>query len=194
MPDAGFTLGDHTFLHPSQTGPMSRFSDKKRQIRGAACPAFLDAVAREAGKDSAAAKELFKGKFCGHGEPTMTIFDVVIDGSHDLEVTGFADEQTEEGANLLIFLARAAGSKGDWRVLFRREWEENQAMLDGVEAEYLPHAEVAEMEPDIATVRVSIGFEYPCDAQSRDDASWMTIDILDSQSDEPACVVNAELA
>jgi hypothetical protein len=194
MPQPGFQFGDHTFLDPSQTGPMSRFSAKKRQIRGAPCPTLLDGIAREATGESAAATELFKGNFCGHNEPTMTIFDIVIDGKHELEITGFADEQTEEGGNLLVLLARAAGSGGEWRVLFRREWEENQAMLDGVEPEYLSSEEVAEMEPDIARVRVAIGFEYPCDAQSRDDVSWMTIDVLDSQSSEPACVVNAELA
>ncbi len=193
MSKAGFKFGDHTFLDPAETGPMSRFSAKKRQILGAPCPSYLDGIVREATKNSPAAKDLFEGKFCGHDEPTMTIFDIVIDGKDQIDITGFADEETEEGGNLMVFLARASGSKGDWRVLFRREWEENQATLEGIEPEFLSDEEVAELEPDIVTVRVAVGFEYPCDAQSRDEVSWITIDILDPETNQPACVVNAEL-
>lgn len=190
MPE-GFTLGDHRFLHPSETGPLSRFKARKRQIIGAPPPSCFDGLMREATPKSPAAKALFKGKFCGHGEPTMTIFDVVIDGEEFLEITALTDDQ-DPSANLPCLAVRKPG--GRWIALFRREWEESQATLEGVAPSPLTEAEIAQLNPDTGLGRLAVGFEYPCDATSRDCVSWMTVDALFDGNRKPSCLVNAELA
>lgn len=191
--EQGFVLGDHQFLHPSQSGPISRFKAPKRQITGALPPTYLDGLVRESTQASPAATALFKGKFCGHDEPTMTIFDVVIDGVESLEVGAISDEEVEEfGGNLVLVAVRKPG--GPWLALFRREWEEAQAGLAEFQSAKVDDAQAAEISEDILKGRVSIGFEYPCDAGSRDEISWLTIDVLLEGKKKPMCVVNAEMA
>jgi hypothetical protein len=194
MPTRGFTLGDHTFLHPSQPGPMSRLSAKKRQILGAPPPTILDGIAREATAKSPAAKALFKGEFCGHGEPTMTIFDIVIDGVSELEISGVMDEDDPDNEqNLPLVVVRKPGDK-KWTVLFRREWEERGAGLEGVKRTPLSPSDASDVNEEIGLGQVSVGFEYPCDAESKDGVSWMTVDVLFKGEKSPTCIVNAELA
>jgi hypothetical protein len=196
MAKAGFVLGDHQFLDPAENGPLSRFDEPKRQILGAPPPSFLDGIAREASKNSPAAKALLKGEFCGHGEPTMTVFDVVIDGEDVLDIAVRMDEEDEEDeemeANLPLVAVRTPG--GDWVAIFRREWEEAQATLEGTPRTTLTPAEAAQLDPDMRRGRVAIGFEYPCDATSRDDVGWLTIDVVLEGERKPVCLVDAEIA
>lgn len=187
----GFTLGNHTFLHPSVNGPMSRHTAPKRQILGAPPPAYLEGLVREATKQSPAAKELLRGKFCGHSEPTMTVFDVVIDGTDMLEVSGIPDAEDEE-RNVQLLACRVPG--GRWVPLFRNTWEELQQTLEGVTPEPVSESEAEQLEVAMMVGRVSIGFEYPCDATSRDTVTWLTVDVLFDGQKKPQCVVDAEMA
>ena len=96
-----------------------------------------------------------------------------------------------------VVIATKAGMirpKGKWVVLFRREWEENQATLEGVRHKTLSKAEQKRLMDQPLVGQVSIGFEYPCEATSRDCVSWLTIDVLEKRKRKPVCVVNAELA
>ncbi|MFG0242771.1 MAG: hypothetical protein ACF8R9_08310 [Phycisphaerales bacterium JB054] len=188
MSEAGFVLGDHRFLHPSVQGPLSRMYDPKRQIKGAPPPTYLEGRAVEAGPDSLVASALLEGRFCGHNEPTMTVFEVVIDGHADLEIGAVLGDE-----GLAILAVRAPGSD-EWFAVYRDSWAEEQQTLEGVDTPPMSAEEIAQIDPDIARGRVAIGFEYPCDATSRDCVSWMTIDALIEGQDEPGCVVNAELA
>lgn len=189
----GFVLGDHQFLHPSVNGPLSRLDAPKRQIKGAPPPSYLEGIVRESTPASPAAKELFKGKFCGHGEPTMTVFDIVVDGAEELEIAAIGDEQVdEEGRNVVLLAVRKPD--GQWIALFRREWEDAMASLVEVRSTKVRPVEVKRFAEARLTGRVSIGFEYPCDADSRDTVSWLTIDALEPGKRKPICLVNAEVA
>jgi hypothetical protein len=190
----GFTLGDHTFISPDQNGSLSRLDDPKKQIKGAQTPTYLAGLAVESTSKSPAAKALFKGEFCGHSEPTMTIFDIVIDGAEELEIGVAGDKRTiEDGEMPLAFVARKPGSK-TWTTLFHRDWADAAETLEGVKARTLTAKEVACIHPDLQISRVSIGFEYPCDATSADCVTWMAIDILLKGEKKPICIINAELA
>lgn len=192
MPD-GFVLGDHQFQDPSEPGDLDRLDAPKRQIRGAPPPTYLDGIARESGPGSPAAQALLEGEFCGHGEPTMTVFDIVIDGDEELEIGLVpAEDQEETGANPDVLAVRRPG--GEWIALFRSAWEMELQGLAGVGRTPLTPEELEGMHPEIARGRASIGFEYPCDATSRDEVSWLTIDLLMEGEDEPVCIVNAEMA
>ncbi|MBL8759906.1 MAG: hypothetical protein JNL50_01255 [Phycisphaerae bacterium] len=188
-PPTGFVLGDHTFLSPGVAGPRSRLRAPKKAIRGALPPTYLDGLVRESSPKSPSASALFRGEFCGHGEPTMAIYDVVIDGQLDLEVSVIAP--VDEG-NVPLMVARRPG--GPWFALFRREWQDEQGGLIGVGQSPPTPKEIALFQSHIRQGRVSIGFEYPCDADSRDRVSWLTIDALFEPGAEPLCVVDAEMA
>lgn len=189
----GFVLGDHQFLQPGTPGPLSRLDSPKRQIRGATPPTYLHGLVRESTTESRSAKALFKGEFCGHGEPTMTIFDVVIDGVEVIEIGAIPDSVAEEeGRNVVLLAARKPN--GPWLALFRRAWEDAQAMLVDVKSPKIQPGEARRISQDILRGRVSIGFEYPCDADSPNAVSWMTIDVLEEGKRKPHCLVNAELA
>lgn len=189
-----FTLGDHTFISPSQNGSLSRFEQPPRQIKGAPPPGYLAGIAVESTAKSPAAKALFKGEFCGHAEPTMTIFDIVIDGSDDLEIGVAGDKRTIKDGDLpLAFVVRKPGST-KWTTLFHRDWADAMQTLEGVKPRPLTAKEVAMIHPDVQIGKVSIGFEYPCDATSVDCVTWLTIDVLLQKAKKPICIINAELA
>lgn len=183
----GFVLGDHTFLHPSVNGPLSRLNKPARQIRGAPPPMLLEGMTRDAGKASMAAKELLKGKFQGHGEPTIAIFDIVLEGEEELEIG--AIDGAEDGGYTLVAVRRPGGT---WRAVYRAEWAAGQATLEGVQAKPVSAKEAAAMQTDEG--RVAVGLEYPCDATSRDSVTWITVDILPKGKRKPICVASAELA
>lgn len=190
----GFTLGDHTFVHPSVTAPLDRIGAPKKLIRGALPPTYLDGIARESGASSRAAKALFVGKFCGHGEPTMAVFDIVIDGEEVLEVAADIDpKHSTPTESYPLVLARKPNSK-TWRVLFRRQWAERQNGLIDVVQRAPTAKELSRLSLGTITGRVSIGFEYPPDAESRDSVSWLTIDALPQRGRKPMCLVNEEMS
>lgn len=188
-----FTLGDHTFADPSKRRSIKR-GGKPRQIRGAVPPSIFDGMLREATPESRSARELAKGKFCGHGETTMTIFDVVIDGHDVLEFSAITDESSERGhANAPVVVVRVPGEP-EWTVLFRSAWEQGQQGLHGCERGKLKSREQMAVRQPPGLGRVSIGFEYPADARDRDDVSWLTIDFLPEGAPKPMCLIDAELA
>jgi hypothetical protein len=194
-PPQGITLGDHQFYAPNQNAPMSRMFAAKKQILGMPPPSFLSGIAREATKASPAAKALYKGEFCGHGEPTMGIFDIVIDGEELLDVCAAIDpEDVDRQFNLPLLVVRKPG--GDWIAIFRREWEENRSTLEGVERKPLSKKELASLNaPDEPMrMRVSIGCEYPADATSPDCVTWLTIDAMEAGQKKPGCLVDAKMA
>ena len=189
---SAFVLGDHTFVDSNENAPLSRLSAPKRQILGAPPPTFLTGIARAASPASPTAKALYSGEFCGHGEPTMTIFEIVIDGAEMLEVGAVTDANDPDGRrNLPLLLARKPG--GEWRVLCRREWEDARSTLVNVGPTSLSLAERAAVV-SYGMGRVAIGFEYPADATAVDEVSWVAIDVLLAGEEAPGCVVNAELA
>ncbi|MBL8763298.1 MAG: hypothetical protein JNM07_03390 [Phycisphaerae bacterium] len=196
---AGFRLGDHTFDDADSQGPDPRFAailsgrpmPKPRQILGAPPPTYLDGFVRESTRRSPAAKELLRGRFCGHGETTMTVFDVVIDGQTELELDGIGNDEGDE-RNFPLVAARRPG--GEWVVLFRRAWEESQETLMGIKRSKVSKAEMKRLTEPTPGVQISIGFEYPSDADSRDCVTWLTIDALFKGKSKPICMVNAELA
>jgi hypothetical protein len=193
MAQSGFTLGDHTFADPSKALPIAR-GGKPRQIRGAVPPTAFEGLLREAGPTSPAAAELRNGKFCGHGETTMTIFDVVINGQDVLEFSAITDEACEQGrGNAPVVVVRVPGEE-HWTVVFRSAWEEGQQGLLGCERGALTAEESAAVRQPPGVGRVSIGFEYPGDARSRDDVSWLTLDFLPEGEAQPMCLIDAELA
>lgn len=215
MATAAFRLGDHQFISPEENAPQSRLEQKNRRpIRGATPPSHLMGVAVEARGDGPSAA-LMNGEFCGHGEPTFTVFDIEIDGSRELEIAietddelmlDEEDEDGEEGeAPIRRLLARSPGSDGPWTVIHDATW--------GVDDEGMrtfpwcpPRVEVdsdGEIEPVMTDdgephlARLSIGLEYPPDAQSAGDVSWvvvmgMPIDVKDAEG--VFCLVDEEMA
>lgn len=191
----GVTLGNHRFCSPNQNAPISRMFAAKKQVLGMPPPSFLKGIAREATKASPAARDLLTGEFCGHGEPTMAIFDIVVDGADVLDVVPVFDpEQVEGEENPYLVVARKPG--GEWVVLFRAEWQEDAQTLEGVERVPLDTEEIEALsqvdEPWLA--RVAIGFEYPADATSADCVTWMTIECIPEGEKDPGCLVDAPLA
>lgn len=188
-----FRMGDHQFLDPAKAAPLSRMTEPPRQILGAPPPNLFDGVLREANSESPAARELFKGHWRGHSEPTITIFDVVIDGVDQVEVGVIQesdDDQDNPNPRLLVVRKR----NGNWITLFRREWGQSRATLENIPSAELTEAEIARIATFQGLARVVIGFEYPCDATSRDCISWITIHAQPSGQAEPVCLVDAELA
>ena len=191
----GFTLGDHTFLAPSQpSDSFARWEAPKRQIKGAPPPTCLDGLVREAKPDSMAARSLRDGAWCGHGEPTLSVFDVVIDGHDLLEISVIEDpEDADRERNHLAIVVRPPGGR-EWKPVFRREWEDRQETLQGVSFMPLSAEEAAAVARKALRGRVSVGFEYPCDADSRDTVSWIEIHGVPEGKTECLCLASAELA
>ena len=212
MAQATFRLGDHQFISPEETARISRLDQEDRKpIRGAAAPSHLAGVVVEARGDGPSAS-LMNGEWAGHGEPTFTVFDVEIDGSRDVELAVETDEEIDEeemdeddeGPMIRRVLARAVGSDGPWTVLHDVSWGMDEEV--GRTFPWCPpQAEMDdsdEIEPvtteegDVETFRVSIGLEYPPDAQSVGDVSWVAIVAVGTEDDgeEVFCVVSEEMA
>jgi hypothetical protein len=212
MGHAAFTLGDHQFISPEENAPLSRLDQANRKpIRGATPPAHLAGVAVEARGDGPSSS-LMNGEFCGHGEPTFTVFDVEIDGSRDIELAVETDEEIDEeemeeddeGPMIRRVLARRAGSDGPWTVLHDVTWGMDEEA--GRTFPWCPPEPEMDDDDDIQpveteegeaeTFRVSIGLEYPPDAQSTGDVSWVAIVAVGTEQvgEEVFCVVSEEMA
>ncbi len=194
MAATSFVLGDHTFN--AEEG-RQRFSFRRRsprQILGAIPPTLFDGIARDSTKASPAAGNLLRGKFCGHNEPVMTVFDLVIDGVDRFEIAAIMfGEEPDDEQNIPLVAIRPPD--GTWRAIFRRSWQDERATLEGVNDPALTGEEIAQIdEEDVIVGPVSIGFEYPSDAASRDTVSWMTIDTTMEGEPEPICIVDAAMA
>jgi hypothetical protein len=213
--DQPFTLGDYTFTRDAANTITARQKAFKKlrpkggPIRGAKPPRAFAGIAVEATKDSPAAVNLLKGIFCGHGEPTYTVFDLKMPGAKKTGVCAiFQDPEDPWAADpKLVVLFEAdedgapmEGKKG--RVIWRQEWGELLETLREIEAEEFDfEADVNEEDEDeVITIIgggvVAVGFEYGADTFSEDDVTWLTIDVqfMDQPADEPVVMVNAELA
>lgn len=212
MASPRFRLGNHEFISPDEDAPASRLDeDDRRPIAGAQPPTHLGGCVREA-DGSGPSAFLSDGEWCGHGEPTFTVFDVVLDGTDELEVAvetfDSMDEEDEgdEGPPVRRVLVRPSGSHGEWTVIHDATW----GLDDDLNRVFpwTPDDRVTDDDPDIQPVlteddqpekfRVSIGLEYPPDAQSAGDISWVTIIAsglaADDDEDDVFCLVSEEMA
>lgn len=201
MPGTGFILGDHQFYGPNDGAPPHAIGTKTKRITGAPPPTCLDGLVVESLGKTNPAKKLVKGKFCGHGEPTFTVFDVVIDGVDELEFGAIEYSPEEEASQVIdeeagpwVLAVRIPGASGPWHVIFRREWEERSETLSHILRTELSRDEEARLLPEIMVGRASVGLEYPADANSRDEATWMTIVADLNGLPKGAHIVDAELA
>lgn len=192
MPTAPFRLGNHQFISPEENAPLSRLDVEDRSpIAGAPAPAHLASCVREPDPEGPAAV-LFEGGWCGHGEPTFTVFDIALSGEDELEVAietfddmeeDEAAEEDEEGPPVRRVLVRPYGSDAAWTVLHDILWGLDEEL--GRVYPWCPESVIEDDDADIEPVclddgtperfRVSIGLEYPPDAQSVGDISWVTI-------------------
>ncbi|MBX3362578.1 MAG: hypothetical protein KF912_05440 [Phycisphaeraceae bacterium] len=198
---APFTLGDHTFLDPGQTGSLSRFKTKYRApIANAPPPGFLAGYTRSPAA-SDASRILITGEFCGHGEPTFTVFDIVINGKDHLDIaTYFSEDENEEEDDepreAGIIIARARAAKGPWLVVFSEEWRDEHGDMHVPQT---PELKTFDPEEESQVMEVaqpgflSIGFEYPCDAGAIDEISWIAVDACpEGDEDGPYFLVSTE--
>lgn len=200
QPPRGWTMGDHQFFAPEQPGPLERMEMPPRQILGATPPSCFQGIVREAIADSPVNRLIRKGKWCGHMEPTFTAFDIVIDGHEEVEVSAILEPPIDESAEEdpddpplpRLIAARAPG--GPWHALFRHEWAEQQNALRNITKAGCTPEESAQLDEATDPVRAAVGFEYPCDAESPDDASWMILDFLLKGEKKVVTVVHDELA
>ena len=102
-------------------------------------------------------------------------------------------QDKKQERNHLTVVVRKPGTSG-WTPIFRREWADRQETLSGVLFEPLTEREQAAVDDHPMLARVAIGLEYPCDAGSRDDVTWIEVHMLSGDDDEPHCLVSAELA
>lgn len=195
-----FRLGNHEFMTGNEAAPLSRISAKnKKPIAGATPPPFLAGFVREPASTDAA-KVLKTGAFCGHGEPTFTVFDIIIDGEDHFDVITFfaEDADDDEEANAEAVIARVRGSKGPWLVVYSSEWINDYGDLE-LPAE--PQFQTFKPEEDEEVMdaaepsRLAIGFEYPPDADGINEISWLAIDAWpDSHKGDPFVLVSIETA
>ncbi len=199
----GFRIGDHEFLEVGENAPLSRVNAKNRKpIARAEPPPFLTGFTREPAS-TLASKVLVQGTFCGHGEPTYTVFDIVINGHDRLDVVTFfaGDEEDDddpeaEGQDAVLVLARPCGVKGDWLVVFSEEWRDESGDIhvpDAPELHAFDDEEEEEVSETAQPALLSIGFEYPPDADSLNEFSWLALDAWpDDHDDEPYVLVSTE--
>lgn len=204
QPPRGFVMGDHQFFDPAQNGSLDRYDLPPRQILGAPPPTCYAGIARESLENSPVNRLIRKGEWCGHAEPTFTAFDIVIDGHEEVEVSAILEPQPEtdsegdddddsgDGQLPQLIAARAPG--GAWHALFRHAWTQGQNALREVAGTGCTPEESAQLDEATDLVRAAVGFEYPCDAQSPDDASWMILDFLLKGEKKVVTVVHDELA
>lgn len=168
---ARFRLGDHEFIEPGTPAPIERLAvQNRRPIRGAIPPTWLRGIAVDA-DPAGPSRFLVDGMFCGHGDPTFAMFDLVIDGARELEVAVVEENRMRR------VLARPPG-RDVWTVLQDLRWfpcESGEALhpdapITAAEQGAAPFA-MADGSP--ARIRVSIGIEYPADCASENDVSWV---------------------
>lgn len=184
---ARFRLGDHEFYDPREAAPLDRLSQTSRKpIAGAAPPLFLTPFAVPAQADGPAAL-LLGGEFCGHGEPTFTVFDLAVDGQREVNLALPFDDVDEPTA-----LVRGAGQHGPWRKLFAlHELFPDCCSHDGTGR---PPQPITDDAGSPSVLRVAIGCEYPCDATSVDLISWVALAVEFVTDREHAVVFSRETA
>ncbi len=183
----GFVFGNHQFLAPGERAPPRR-PGRAAPIAGAPAPACFAGMVRPAGAASPAAGALLRGDFCGHGEPTYTVFDVVLDGHDVVDVCVEHDDESE----VRLVLCRA-GPTHPWRVLFDAAWVEQGEGLIGLEAGPAGAEQVARITSHTERGHAAVGLEYPHDAGSAEEVSWLTIHVRDPGGDETFTMVDAAL-
>ncbi len=207
---APFRLGDHTFNPDDGTlmagddveAFLSRLEAPPKRILGAEPPSAFAGFCREAREDLVSSA-LREGACCGHNG-AYTVFDVVIEGEDVLEILvlgeeGLDDEDGEFEAPVLV-LARPRGSEGRWLVVFDPAWDSGGSPTNMPDSPRLVDTPVSLDDEDLAQVReqpgkLSIGFEYPSEATSVNDVSWIAVHALpaDGEAPEPFEVVSYEM-
>jgi hypothetical protein len=198
MTTARFRLGNHEFCLPGERAPLSRLKPKERApIAGAQPPTFLTGCVREPAT-SQSAQELLKGEFCGHGEPTFTVFDIVCDGHEELDVLLWMPENEDDGPDPDLILARAPGAHGPWLVVFDRAWCDEAGvgrLPESPQWRTLDHETEAQAGEAAERASLSIGFEYPCDADGINVITWLAIHAWPrDHSGAPVVLVDREWA
>ncbi|MBC7835064.1 MAG: hypothetical protein H7Y88_08175 [Phycisphaerales bacterium] len=187
----GFRLGNHTFITPVENGDPDRVSQEDRApIEKAPPPGWLTGCVAKVDADDGPSMSLVSGDFCGHGEPTYTVFDIELDGSREVELVvhgegGDSDDEDDDDGDdeadgdpgaVLLVLARRARSKGPWTVLYDAAWLDGTGIAACPKVPELVAAEEVDFESEEdERYHVAIGLEYPCDATSAEDVSWLTI-------------------
>ncbi len=198
MPE-GFTLGDHTFLHPDEEDPMdplARMDLPPKQILGGSPPDVFVGFTRDADIETSVCQIMLDPPFMGHGEPTIKFLDVVIDGSPDIEVAVMQnDDDPDELIPERVF-ARKPGNPGSMVVLFDSTWAKNQVTLVGVEPSAITNEQRELLSDEEAwfPCRVTFGLEYPSETDSHNCVSWITMYAWEPGTDQTGCMVDAELA
>ncbi len=182
-----FRLGDHEFLEPGgPPAPLDRHLQRPRKpIVGAVAPSFVERLAVPPLPDGPAAL-LLDGSYCGHGEPTFTVFDLAIEGSREVELAVPFEDPDEPSVRL-----RPAGSDGPWQTLLALHELFEYCTYDGSGN---PPQPITDQSGHILPVRVAIGFEYPVEAISAEDVSWVAIAIEYGAEREQAIVLSMETA
>ncbi len=183
----GFRLGNHEFLEPGgPPAPLSRLTQQPRfPIADAPPPKFAAPFCAPADPNGPAAL-LASGEFCGHGEPTFTVFDLALDGQRQLEL---AVPYEQDAAPTLQ--ARPAGSRAPWRTLLNLA--EIFDYCRGQQCSAAPQS-IADEEGHILPVRAAIGFEYPCEATSAEDVSWIAVAVEYGDEREKMIMFSEETA
>ncbi len=166
----GFKLGDHEFLVPGgAAAPLSRLTQKNRSpIAGAEPPSFIAEVCREAELNGPVGA-LIDGSFCGHGEPTFSVFDLVVDGDPDVQLALPYEDNAEPA---IMPRPGSAADDDGWSHMIRLHEHFDGFAFDGAGPSPQP---VTDHDGNIVTLRAAIGFEYPPDATSVDDITWLAI-------------------
>lgn len=183
----GFRLGDHEFYDPTGSpAPLDRLDQPNRSpIKNAPPPTFLADYTINADPDGPSAV-LLDGKHCGHGEPTFTVFDLAINGERDLYLAVPYHNEDEPTVKLKL-------ATGD------EPWKQLLALHEAFEFYHYqgqgePPQPVADEAGNPIPLRAAICCEYPCDAQSVDDVSWIVIAVQYGPAKEHAIVFSEETA
>lgn len=171
---SGFRMGEHQFYAPGEPAPLDRGDAvNKRPIRGAIPPVWLKRIADEA-DPSGPGRFLADGEFCGHGEPTFGVFDVVLDGQSELELAFLESESR------MRVLARPARACGTWTLLHDSNWFEYSGGQPNLPSgrcvgDHPAAAPFQTTSGETARFKVAVGFEYPCECTSESDVSWIAV-------------------
>lgn len=188
MPDA-FRLGDFTFIVPGTRAALDRRNMRpQRPLLGADPPVWLDGLVREA-VEQGPAELLWDGDFRGHGEPAYSVFDVIVEGSHLLDVCLL---QNAEGESTLT--VRPANSSGRWHVLYKTSWFRTATQPAGSETLAPELCSPMAGPTDRTEMRMAIGFEYPIECTSRNDVSWVAVAIQEDGVAESVYLIDEELS
>ena len=188
----GFRMGDYEFWPLDASGPIER-EPRRQPILGAPPPRHLAGFLREASvrNPSAAAGLLIQQRFCGHNEPTYSVFDLITNPTSPWKMCYKEREQA------LHTLDVSPVGGGPWLRVFDRDWfnignpvvelPQSPVLIERSDGEL-----VRAYEDDTAAYDIAFGFEYPAQCMSSDDVSWFALAVA-AQGRAPIQIVSEEL-